>query len=162
MGKPKVTNLNSAQITYICLAVNIKYGSTMKQNLILIRGLPGSGKSTLAKTLSCDGRYPVFSIDDYFITEKGDYHFDFSQNHLAYKECEKNTALSLQSGTELVFVENTFTLDWELEPYFQLAKKFDCWLHVVTVEKYHNGKNVHHVSDEQINKMAEKYKVQLK
>jgi predicted AAA+ superfamily ATPase len=34
--------------------------------LILLRGLPGAGKSTLAKLLSENGKYPVFSIDDYF------------------------------------------------------------------------------------------------
>ncbi len=136
--------------------------NTTKQSLILIRGLPGSGKSTLAKLLSSGGRHPVYSIDDYFTNENGDYQFDFSQNHLAYKACENNAERSLNSGEEIVFVENTFTLEWELEPYFKLAQKFGCMLHVVTVEKYHNGKNIHQVSDEQINKMAEKYKVQLK
>ena len=43
----------------------------------MIRGLPGSGKSTLAKNLSEDGRYPVFSVDQYFTDKNGVYVFDY-------------------------------------------------------------------------------------
>jgi hypothetical protein len=60
-----------------------------------------------------------------------------------------------------VFVHNTFTMDWELEPYFKLASKFNYALFVVTVENYHGKQNTHGVSEEQLQKMAEKYKVKL-
>src|SRR6478609_5098173 len=131
-----------------------------KKSLILLRGLPGSGKSTLAITLSENGKYPVFSVDDYF-TKSGNYHFEFEKNHLAYKECEQNTFNALQSSVEKVFVANTFTMDWEIEPYFKMASENDYSVFVVTVEKYHSGSNVHEISDEQIKKMAKKYKVKL-
>ncbi len=36
------------------------------KNLVLLRGLPGSGKSTLATLLSENGKYPIYSIVDYF------------------------------------------------------------------------------------------------
>ncbi len=39
-------------------------------SIILIRGLPGSGKSSLARLLSENGKYPVFSIDDYFMDKE--------------------------------------------------------------------------------------------
>jgi predicted kinase len=135
--------------------------SSSKQSLILLRGLPGSGKSTLAGTLSLHGRFPVYSVDDYFTNEKGEYKFEFAENHLAYKRCEENVANALNAGIEMVIVDNTFTMEWEMEPYFKLAKEYDCRLHVVTVENYHSGKNIHQVSDEQIRKMAEKYSVKL-
>lgn len=48
-----------------------------------------------------------------------------------------------------------------MEPYFKLAEKYNCVLHVITVENYHGSENVHDVSKEQILKMAEKYKVKL-
>jgi hypothetical protein len=60
-----------------------------------------------------------------------------------------------------VFVENTFTLDWEMEPYFQLAGDFGYTLFIVTVENYHGHGNVHGVTDDQLRRMAEKYKVKL-
>jgi len=130
--------------------------------LILLRGLPGSGKSTLAKVLSENGKYPIYSIDDYFTDEKtSNYEFNHTQNHIAYKNCEKNTEESLKKGIEKVIVHNTFTIDWEMQPYFEMAKKHDYTLFVTTVENYHNGLNIHGIPNEQLRKMAEKYKVRL-
>jgi predicted kinase len=133
-----------------------------KANLILLRGLPGSGKTTLARLLSEQGRHPVFSVDDYFTDEQtGHYHFDFKTNHLAYKHCEERTRLAMEQGTKKIIVHNTFTMDWELESYFKLAKAFDYVVFVCTVENHHGSRNTHAISDEQIAKMAEKYKVKL-
>lgn len=132
------------------------------QNLILLRGLPGSGKTTLAKLLSEGGKHPTFSVDDYFTnTETNEYMFDFSKNHLAYKQCENNTLQSMLRSKEKIIIHNTFTMDWELEPYFKLASKHQYNLFVVTVENYHKQGNTHAVTTEQLQKMAEKYKVKL-
>lgn len=131
-------------------------------SLILLRGLPGSGKTTLAKVLSENNTYPVFSVDDFFTNElTGEYIFNFKDNHLAYKQCEELSEDAMKQQISKIFVHNTFTLDWELEPYFKLASKFNYTLFVVTVENYHHNKNTHEVSDEQLQKMAEKYKVKL-
>jgi len=133
-----------------------------KNSLILLRGLPGSGKTTLAKVLSENNTYPIFSVDDFFTDLlTGEYVFNFSDNHLAYKQCEEFTKDAMQQNRTKVFVHNTFTMDWELEPYFKLAAEFKYVLFVVTVENYHHHKNTHEVSDEQLHKMAEKYKVKL-
>jgi predicted kinase len=133
-----------------------------KHALILLRGLPGSGKTTLAKVLSENNTYPVFSVDDYFTNEiTGEYLFNFQNNHLAYKQCEMLTKDAMQQSISKVIVHNTFTTEWELEPYFKLASSYNYLLFVVTVENYHEQKNVHEVSDEQLQKMAEKYKVKL-
>ncbi len=132
------------------------------KSLILLRGLPGSGKTTLAKVLSENNTYPVFSVDDYFTNEMtGEYIFNFQNNHLAYKQCEDLTNDAMQQNFPKVIVHNTFTLDWELEPYFKMASRHRYTLFVVTVENYHEHKNVHEVTDEQLQKMAEKYKVKL-
>jgi predicted kinase len=134
---------------------------TDKNVLILLRGLPGSGKTTLAKVLSENGKYPVHSIDSYFTNEIGEYYFEFDKNHLAYKNCEELTRNSLGNKVEKVFVDNTFTIDWEFEPYFKLASEYDYLLFVVTVENYHGNKNIHDTSLDQLEKMALKYKVKL-
>jgi len=130
--------------------------------LILLRGLPGSGKTALAKVLSENGKYPIYSVDDYFTDEKtGQYEFNHTENHIAYKACERNTENRLKEGIEKVIVHNTFTIDWELQPYFEMAKKYNYTLFITTVENYHKGLNTHGIAEEQLRKMAEKYKVKL-
>lgn len=134
----------------------------MTKSLILLRGLPGCGKSTLAKILSEEGKYPVLSIDDYFTnTETGEYKFEFKDNHLAYKYCEERTRTLMEKGEPKIFLDNTFTLEWEMEPYFKMASSYKYSIFVATVENRHGCENVHNVSKEQLKKMAEKYKVVL-
>lgn len=126
-----------------------------------MRGLPGSGKSTLAELLSENGKYPVLSIDSFFTNEKGAYVFEFDKNHIAYKNCEEQTRKQMQAGSEKIFVDNTFTLEWEMEPYLKMAAEFNYRVFVLTVENRHGSKNIHHISEEQIQRMAAKYKVRL-
>ncbi len=134
----------------------------MEKSFILLRGLPGTGKSTLAKLLSENGRHPIFSVDDYFTDPKTkEYNFDHKKNHLAYKYCEEQVRKEAENGTSKIFLDNTFTLSWEMKPYFQIASQFGYTVFVVTVENYHNGKNTHFIDDESLKKMASKYKVRL-
>lgn len=132
------------------------------KSLLLLRGLPGSGKSTLAQSLSENGKYPVFSIDSYFTDPStGTYNFEFDKNHIAYNQCVEKTKAAMQAAESKIIVDNTFTMEWEMEPYFKLASVFNYRLFVVTVENYHGSKNIHHINDEQIEKMAAEYKVKL-
>eukprot|EP01136_Pigoraptor_vietnamica_P033320 Opistho-1_new@96064 len=94
-------------------------------------------KTTLANLLSENKKYPVFSVDDYFTDTNGNYHFKFDENHLAYKLCEENTRKAMIENVGKIFLHNTFTIDWELEIYFKLAKEFDYQIHILTVENYH-------------------------
>ena len=131
-------------------------------SLILLRGLPGSGKSTLAAVLSENATYPVLSIDSYFTDPiTGAYDFDPYKNHLAYKQCESQTEKWMEKGSAKIFVDNTFTIEWEMEPYFKLAAKHNYRIFVVTVENRHGGENSHNIPSEQLQKMAAKYKVHL-
>ena len=130
--------------------------------LILLRGLPGAGKSTLAGVLGENQRWPVFSVDTYFTdVVTGKYEFRFADNHLAYKHCQDQTEQAMQQQVEKIILDNTFTLDWEMEPYFKLAATYSYQLFVVTVENHHGTKNIHGIAQEQIQKMADKYKVRL-
>ncbi|MCW7488056.1 AAA family ATPase [Leptospira meyeri] len=135
--------------------------SETNKTLLVLRGIPGSGKTSLANAISLTNEAPIYSIDSYFENEVGEYHFDYQKNHLAYKDCEAKTKHALERNLPFVIVDNTFTLEWELEPYIRLANEFGYKLHVVTVENRHGGKNVHEISEEQIEKMKAKYRVIL-
>ncbi|EKR64236.1 hypothetical protein LEP1GSC036_3870 [Leptospira weilii str. 2006001853] len=112
--------------------------------------------------MSENGRYPIFSVDDYFTDPKTkEYNFDHKKNHLAYKYCEEQARKEAENGASKIFLDNTFTLSWEIKPYFQIASQFGYAVFVVTVENYHNGKNTHFIDDESLKKMASKYKVRL-
>ena len=131
-------------------------------SLIILRGLPGAGKTTLAKLLSENNKWPIFSIDSYFTDPvTNEYNFQFENNHLAYKNCEEQTKTAMENKTEKIFIDNVFSLDWEIEPYFKLASIYNYSVFVVTVENYHSNKNSHSISDEQLQKMAAKYKIKL-
>ena len=51
----------------------------------------------------------------------------------------------MEKNIEKIFIHNTFTIEWELEPYFKLAKTYGYDIFVVTVENYHQNKNIHEV-----------------
>ncbi len=131
------------------------------KSLIILRGLPGSGKTELAQLLSESGLYPVFGIDDYFTDDLGVYTFRFEDNFKAYEFCRSRTEEAMKTGAEKIFLDNVFSLEWEMEPYFKLASEYQYRVHVLTVENRHQSINHHSVSAEQIQRMAEKYKVVL-
>ncbi len=58
-------------------------------------------------------------------------------------------------------VANTFTQDWEMEPYFKLAEEYGYMVQSIIVENRHGGENVHGVPDEAIIKMKNRFTVNL-
>lgn len=132
-----------------------------QNSIVLLRGLPGSGKSTLAKVLSEGGTYPVYSVDDYFTDENGNYHFEFDKNHLAYKNCENQTRNALIRGEKKIIIHNVFSMEWEMEPYFKLASEYSYSIFVCTVENRHGKANIHGIPDDQLDKMAAKFRIKL-
>jgi predicted kinase len=131
------------------------------KNLFLLRGLPGCGKSTIARLIADNDKHPVFSVDDYFTGPGGHYEFRYNENHKAYEACEKNVKEAMLSCKPKIFVHNTFTHIWEMEPYFKMAKEEGYQIHVMTVENYHGSDNIHGINTDQIRKMADKYPIKL-
>ena len=101
----------------------LKEISTKKPALILLSGAPGSGKSTLAKTIAAQlSNCDHFEADQYFETSSG-YKFNANKLGIAHQQCQDNVRNSIEEG-RCVIVANTFSMDWELEPYIKMTKNF--------------------------------------
>jgi hypothetical protein len=58
-------------------------------------------------------------------------------------------------------VSNTFTQEWEMKPYFDLAKTYGYQVFSIIVENRHEGENVHGCPKETIEKMRERFEILL-
>jgi len=139
----------------------------MEKILFIIRGVSGSGKSTFAKKI-VGHDFLVCEADKYFIDkETGEYKFDFSKIKDAHKFCQdtvetymKDSLVNDQFYREIA-VANTFTQEWEMEPYFKLAKEYGYTVFSIVVENVHGGKNIHNVPEDKIKQMKERFVIRL-
>ena len=139
----------------------------MDKVLYIVRGVPGSGKSTLAKRL-VEHDFLVCEADKYYIDEEtGEYNFDFTKIKDAHKFCQdtvesymKDSIVNDQFYREIA-VSNTFTQEWEMDPYFELAKKYGYSVFTIVVENRHEGKNQHNVPDDILEKMKNRFEIKL-
>ena len=139
----------------------------MEKVLYIVRGIPGSGKSTFAKRLVGED-FLVCEADKYFIDkETGEYNFDFTKIKEAHKFCQdtvetymKDSLVNDQFYREIA-VSNTFTQEWEMRPYFELAKNYGYKVFSVIVENRHGGTNQHEVPEEVLTKMRERFEIKL-
>ena len=129
----------------------------MEKVLYIVRGVPGSGKTTLAKQLTAN----VFEADHYFYDNDGNYNFIPSEIKEAHKECQQFVGYAMESGIQKIAVSNTFTQEWEMEPYFELAKKHEFKVFTIIVENRHGGKNQHGVPEDKIEQMKNRFQITL-
>jgi predicted kinase len=134
----------------------------MEKILYLVRGLPSAGKSTFAKTL---GGIHI-EADQYFVDSEGNYNFDGSKIKLAHEYCRTQTEAWMKTdGTQVnvdkIAVSNTFTQEWEMEPYFEMAKKYGYKVFSIVVENRHGGTNIHEVPEEKLEQMRNRFEIKL-
>ena len=127
-------------------------------NLILLRGVSGAGKSTIAPMFK---NAVLVSTDDFFLDEYGDYIFDANSLIINHQKCQLAVDMMMQDNEELIVVHNTFTKDWEMSHYFDLARKYGYAVHTMIVENRHGSKNVHDVPQDAIKAQVERFSVTL-
>lgn len=127
--------------------------------ITLVRGVSGSGKSSL---VSCvfDDRATHLEADMYFMKD-GKYQFDQSKLKNAHEWCQHQAEESMKNKENIV-VSNTFTTEWEMKPYFDLAEKYGYTVFTVVVEKRHDNSDVHNVPQETRQKQAERLSKSIK
>jgi predicted kinase len=126
------------------------------KELFLLRGLPGSGKSTLAESLG--GSH--MEADKYF-TYEGKYEFDVTKLKDAHNWCQNAVRVFMENKNKKVVVSNTFTQEWEMQPYFDLAEKHGYRVYSLIVENRHGGVNEHGVPEDKLEIMKNRFEMKL-
>ena len=131
------------------------------KTLYIVRGVPGSGKSTFAKSIG-----GIHIEADQFFMENGKYNFDITKIKLAHKYCQNQTEAWMktdgaQVNNHKIVVSNTFTQEWEMEPYFKLAEKYGYRTFSLIVENRHGGVNEHDVPEDKLELMKNRFEVKL-
>jgi predicted kinase len=125
------------------------------KTLILVRGLPGAGKSTFAKTLG-----GIHIEADHYFMKDGEYKFDASKLKQAHEYCRTSTEGWMVEGHNIV-VSNTFTQEWEMDAYYELAGKYGYRVYSIIVENRHNGVNEHGVPADKLEQMKNRFEIKL-
>jgi hypothetical protein len=63
---------------------------------------------------------------------------------------------------ETIVISNTFTQEWEMKPYMDMAKNWDYMVFSIIVENRHGGVNQHGVPEEKLQQMADRFETKLK
>lgn len=127
-----------------------------KKKLYIIRGLPSSGKTTLAHELADF----VCEADMYFY-DGDEYNFDASELSEAHAFCQDLCLSYMNERRSRIAVSNTFTQEWEMQPYVEMAEQFGYEVTYIIVEGRHGNKNDHNVPEEVILKMKQRFEVRL-
>ncbi len=118
------------------------------KRLILIRGDQGSGKSTLARVIqrgiSAGGyRTIIVEADGWFIRD-GKYEFILDELPEAHQSCRDQVEAGMADDL-IVIVANTFSRNWEMEPYKLMADKHGYDVNVI--ECQNNFGSIHDVPE---------------
>lgn len=134
----------------------------MERALFILRGLPGAGKSTLAKSMGA-----VYFEADMFFMEGNEYKFDMQKIRQAHEWCQNQVRISMKNAAggmtpSRIAVANTFTQEWEMQAYYDMAKEYGFTVFALVVENRHGGKNVHDVPADVLDKMEERFELKLR
>lgn len=127
------------------------------KTIILLRGCPGSGKSSLSKLINAGLRVEA---DQYHMVD-GIYDFKLENIQAAHEWCQQQVNNGMRDGIETIVVSNTFTQLREMEPYFELAKKYKYRVSTLVTENRHRSKDIHNVPEGTIAKMKDRFEIIL-
>jgi|TARA_R100000084_G_C4645973_1_gene146731 predicted kinase len=165
-------------------------GNTKEKKLILVRGASGAGKSTFAYLFNNNIENYItnqITADDYFMSSityenwnncnmKRDYKFDYTQIRNAHTFCKMVTEYFMLAYREYVVmqiqnkefldghilvVHNTFTEEWEMKPYYELANQYGYKVTTIIMENRHNSDSIHNVPNDVVLAQKERFQIKL-
>lgn len=136
--------------------LNLFKNRVHRSSLVLIRGVSGSGKSTLAKQIKNWNINTVWLEADawFYENDEGVYKFVPSEVPRAHGWCQNRARANLEIG-QRVIVSNTFTREFELEPYIKMARFLNATVLIIDVLTQFG--NVHGVPMEMIEKQKARF-----
>jgi predicted ABC-type ATPase len=126
------------------------------KTLYIVRGAAGAGKSTLAKKLGCDYHFEA----DMWFEQFNNGQFDPTRLYAAHQWCQNQTKEAFMRhahNNTSVVVSNTFTRQWEIEPYRKLAQEIKGVNLIEIIVDKSPFKSIHNVPDEVVQKMQERF-----
>ena len=133
------------------------------KNLILVRGVSGSGKTTFVEEFIENVSLSI-ATDDFFYND-GVYTFD--PNYLAeyHQRCIESVVSEMESpsteGYCNIIVHNTFTREWEMQAYFDLAEKYGYNVYTIIIENRHKSESIHNVPKDVVKAQRDRFEVVL-
>jgi hypothetical protein len=97
----------------------------------------------------------------YFINEDGEYKFNMDEIKNAHQWCRDMIEGAMKRDLDKIAVSNTFTQEWEMEPYFKLAEKYGYKVFSLIVENRHGGVNTHGVPEDKVQIMKNRFQIKL-
>jgi len=99
--------------------------------------------------------------------QTGEYKFDGSKIKDAHAWCRNEVEIRMGDNQvnpqyyPQIAVSNTFTQEWEMKPYFDMAEKYGYKVFSIIVENRHGGKNEHGVPDDKLEIMRNRFEIKL-
>ena len=133
------------------------------KNLILVRGVSGSGKTTFVEEFI--GNVSLSIATDDFFYDDGVYTFNPSYLAEYHQRCIESVASEMESpSTESycnIVVHNTFTKEWEMQSYFDLAERYGYNVYTIIIENRHKSESVHNVPKDAVKAQRDRFEVVL-
>jgi hypothetical protein len=67
----------------------------------------------------------------------------------------------MEDNIDKIVVSNTFTQEWEMDTYYELAKKYGYTVFSIIVENRHGGVNQHGVPEDKLQQMRDRFEIFL-
>ena len=136
------------------------------KELIIMRGLSGSGKSTLSKQLAGESGY-IFSADDYFMDEQGNYNWVGNKVPTAHKWNHSRMKEAIDQGLSPIIMDNTNITMWDMKQAKELVQHAKANGYNVRIEQTNTPwafdakelakKNTHGLDERRMQKQADRW-----